>query len=48
MKGLDLFRLERARIAPACGPPLWETVDHDPSADPTLLLAPAYKRRDPK
>jgi hypothetical protein len=33
------------RIAPARGPPLWETADpeHDPAADPLLQCAPAFE-----
>ncbi len=33
------------RIAPARGPPLWEATgaEHDPSADPALLPAPAFE-----
>jgi hypothetical protein len=33
------------RIAPARGPPLWETAgaEHDPSADPLLKSAPAFE-----
>ena len=33
------------RIAPACGPPLWDAAgaEYDPSADPLLQSAPAFE-----